>query len=62
MFKTYSDSRNVKDLNDLTNLIVADKLKDTLPYAVHTFIVSKEGDETFTPSKIAELQISMKVK
>ena len=43
MFKYYSDSRNVKDLKDLTNLIVADELKDILPYAVHIYIVLRKG-------------------
>ena len=55
MFKYYFASCTMKDLQDLTNLIVADKLKDTLPHAMHSYIVSKKGGETFTPSKSAEL-------
>ena len=39
----------------LVELIISDKLKDSMPYGVHDFVVTKEANEVYTPTKIAEL-------
>ena len=55
IWRYYVESRNVKDYESLFNLSIADKLKDTLSYNVYAYVVSKEGDETFNPTKLAQL-------
>ena len=37
------------------NLSIADKLKDSLSYNVYLYVFSKESNETFSPTKLAQL-------
>ena len=55
VFQYYMESRNVKDMKTLVELIISDKLKDSMPYGVHDFVVIKEANEVYTPTKLAEL-------
>ena len=53
--KYYIKSHEVKYYESVIILIVADRLKDSLTLVVCTCMVNKEGGDTFTPSKTAEL-------
>ena len=55
IFQYYMESRNVKDMKTLVELIIFDKLKDSMPYGVHDFVVTKEANEVYMPTKLAEL-------
>jgi len=50
----YLRSRNAdKDVKMMFDLFIADKLKDCLPSGALQYVLSLEGDECFSPSKIA---------
>ena len=51
----YLNSRNITTFEKLIDLIIADRLKDSMQYHMHAYVVSKEADETFESSKIADL-------
>jgi hypothetical protein len=54
LLKYYLHSRNAdKDIKKLTDLLVADKLKDVLPANCLAYVLSLENDKCFTPSQIA---------
>jgi len=42
-----------KDIQKLTELLVADKLKDLLPASALNYVLTLEGDECFSPNKLA---------
>ena len=54
MFTYYTDSRKVKTLAELRNLIIADKMKDVMPVKIKEFIIGNEGDEWLTPKQLAD--------
>lgn len=50
----YLRSRHAdKDVKKMFDLFIADKLKDCLPPGALQYVLSLEGDESFSPSKIA---------
>ena len=51
----YLNSRNITTFEKLIDLIIADRLKDSMQYHMRAYVVSKEADETFESSKIADL-------
>jgi hypothetical protein len=55
IWRYYLDSRKVNDFEGLVDLIVADKLKELMPSDVREYVVGREGVETFTSIKLAEL-------
>ena len=38
----------------MTQLIVSDRMKDTMPYKLKEYILSKEGEEWLEPRVLAE--------
>jgi hypothetical protein len=56
MFQYYTKSRDVVDNYDkLCEVIVADRLKETLPSDALQYVLSLEGESWFKPSKVASL-------
>ena len=55
IFQYYMESRNLKDMKTLVELIIFDKLKDSMPNGVLDFVVTKEANEVHTPTKLDEL-------
>ena len=56
LFNYYVHSRDVKqDFNKLCDLMVADRLKEALPYGQLQFVLMKEGTECLTSDMIADL-------
>ena len=39
----------------MVELIISDKLKDSMPYDVHDFVITKKANKFYTSTKLAEL-------
>ena len=52
IFQYYMESRNVKDMKTLVELFISDKLKNSMPYGIHDFVVTKKANEVYTPTKM----------
>jgi len=56
LFNYYAESRGVvDDYKALCNLLIADRLKDTMPSDALKYVLSQEGEGWFEPTKIATL-------
>ena len=56
LLKHYVNSRVVEERYDrLFQLLVADRLKDSLSNSTRSYVVMREGQEWFDPAKVAEL-------
>ena len=50
----YIDGRNVSTIEELKNLIIADRMKDTMQFKLKEYILSKEGEAWLVPKELAE--------
>ena len=50
----YMEGRSVVTIGKMTQLIVSDRMKDTMPYKLKEYILSKEGEEWLEPRVLAE--------
>ena len=50
----YMEGRSVETIEKMTQLIVSDRMKDTMPYKLKEYILSKEGEEWLEPRVLAE--------
>ena len=56
LLQYYLSSKNVgDDFNKLCHLIIADRLKGSLPQGPRNYLLSLEGDEWFAPDRVAYL-------
>ena len=56
LWRYYINSRNVnEDYGRLMELIIADKLKDSLPYAARDYVRAREGAEVYDSQRVAQL-------
>lgn len=62
MLKYYINSKQVdNDFDKLVDLLVADRLKESLNSDILQFVVSKEGVDVFTASQIADLYVNNRI-
>ena len=57
----YMEGRSVVTIEKMTQLIVSDRMKDTMPYKLKEYILSKEGEEWLEPrilAKAADVYVS----
>ena len=54
IFSYYMEGRSVETIEKLTQLIVSDRMKDTMPYKLKEYILTKEGEEWLEPRVLAE--------
>ena len=54
IFSYYMEGRSVHTIEKMTQLIVSDRMKDTMPYKLKEYILTKEGEEWLEPRVLAE--------